>query len=413
MSFKSFREILVKKSMGNNLLIDLIHSIDEDFLVDKVSETLEKMARAGNNASGPVAHFANESTMNEINFLRDALAHHISRHKAALRAGNREVADKHLDKIMPLMHLANKLKGLSKGKIDFDTVSVRPWEMNYSGVGKNNETQGFGRRPNRTANRLKNPTAVPDYRYLEMAPHGEHADVVKGRITDEGGYPFEKIQLGSPSAVKNKKAYLHLSEPEKNTGSFVSHEFDHHPIMGIMENLVNEDKMTDAMKHDYIKQLHGWNASPMATRLLDRIASDTEKSPERGEEGHINSVQPEHHFKGLELINQPHKSESASATTTEVRPQSSAPSQAPNLDDVLKQFKIAPMSSSSSATGEKQPQQAVSSKSTSAPDLHATLAALGIPPIKETPAAAPAAAATAAVPKISAGSKIDYSKQNK
>ncbi len=105
---KSFRELLLKKADGNPTLQTIIDVMKDDLIANKVIESLEKMARPqasmGRSANAAVTAFGNQMKNKDVEMMRDALSHHVSHYKSALKNGQREIADKHLNQIIPLMH---------------------------------------------------------------------------------------------------------------------------------------------------------------------------------------------------------------------------------------------------------------------------------------------------------------------
>lgn len=315
MELKSFRELLLKKAVDNPTLQTIIDVMKDEIIAEKVLESLEKMARPqasmGRSANAAVTAFGNQMKNKDVEMMRDALAHHVSHYKAALKNGNREVADKHLNKIVPMMHLAGKAAAHSNGQLGLDYVPLEPWETNYTtperiaegaerGVaGKLKEgTKGLRRRPNPGA-KSDNPRAVRDYRYLEMKPHEEHADTA--RSPHKGGYPFEEIQLGNPAKIDSKEAYLHLHDPGKQD-AYVPHPFDEHPIHKLADH--PQDKMQPEHAEDFANKMQDWHNSEHNTKWMQKIkeahAADPEGFKSRGK------VKAPHFFSDVPLLHQPH-----------------------------------------------------------------------------------------------------------
>lgn len=248
MELKSFREILLKKADDDSYLHTLIKYAKDEFIADEVIEALRKMAEPsaamGRGANHAVTTYAAGMKPAHVEQLRDALGHHVSHYKAALQAHHaakdpkeaakmRGIADQHLNKIVPLMHLAGRASKHSGGNLTLDYPTMTPWETNYTTPerlpnGKLKEgTKDLGRRPSPNANRSKNPRGVPDYRYLEMPPHPEHQG--SGKMAHTGAYPFEDIQLGTPGKRDTNQAYL-PTEDIKDKKEYTPHPFDAHPV---------------------------------------------------------------------------------------------------------------------------------------------------------------------------------------
>lgn len=315
MELKSFRELLLKKAADNPTLQTLIDVMKEEMIASKVIESLEKMAKPqasmGRSANAAVTAFGNQMKNKDVEMMRDALSHHVSHYKSALKNGQRDIADQHLNKIIPLMHLAGKAGAHSNGQLGLDYVPLEPWETNYTtperiqegaerGVpGKLKEgTKGLRRRLNSTS-REKNPRSVPDYRYLEMKPHEEHSDTK--RSPHKGGYPWEEVQIGNPAKIDAKEAYLHLQDVGKQD-AFVPHPFDEHPIHEVADIPQNSLKQEDM---DSIAQkMQDWHNSEHNAKWMQGVkqlhASNPEAFKSRGK------TKPGHFHEGLKLLRQPH-----------------------------------------------------------------------------------------------------------
>lgn len=309
MELKSFRDLLLKKAVNDPTLQTIIDVMRDELIVEKVLESLEKMARPqasmGRSANAGITAFGNQLKNKDVEMMRDALAHHINHYRSALQHGKREIADKHLEKIIPMMHLAARSGAHSNGQLGLDYVPLEPWETNYTTTERRPETgklkegtKGLRRRLN-SASRDKNPRSVPDYRYLEMAPHAEHADSKKS--VHKGGYPFEEIQLGNPAKIDAKEAYLHLHDVGPQD-EFVAHPFDEHPIHEIAEQ--KQDSLTPEQLQDFAQKMQQWHGSEHNAKWMEGVKQLHAKDPEafkaRGK------TKPGHHYEGINLLQQPH-----------------------------------------------------------------------------------------------------------
>lgn len=310
MELKGFRELLLKKAANDPTLQTLIDVMKDDLIAEKVIESLEKMARPqasmGRSANAAITSYGNQLKNKDVEMMRDALAHHINHYRAALKAGKRDVADQHLNKIIPMMHLAARAGAHSGGQLGLDYVPLEPWETNYTTTERRPETgklkegtKGLRRRLN-SVSRDKNPRSVSDYRYLEMAPHEEHSDTKKS--PHKGGYPFEEIQLGNPAKIDAKEAYLHLHDVDPQD-KFTPHPFDEHPIHEFAEG--KQDSLTPEQMEDFAQKMTGWHGSEHNAKWMQSVkdlhAKDPEAFKNRGK------TKPGHHFEGLDLLPQPHK----------------------------------------------------------------------------------------------------------
>jgi hypothetical protein len=313
MELKSFRELLLKKAADNPTLQTIIDVMKDDLIAEKVIESLEKMARPqasmGRSANAAITAFGNQMKNKDVEMMRDALSHHINHYRAALKAGKREVADQHLNKIIPMMHLAARAASHSGGQLGLDYIPLEPWETNYTTTERRPETgklkegtKGLRRRLN-SVSRDKNPRSVPDYRYLEMAPHEEHADSKKS--PHKGGYPFEEIQIGNPAKIDAKEAYLDLRDVDPQD-KFTPHPFDEHPIHELAEE--KQDSLRPEHMEDFAKKMADWHTSEHNAKWMQSVKDLHAKNPiafkERGKK------KPAHHYEGIDLLPQPHKAKS-------------------------------------------------------------------------------------------------------
>jgi hypothetical protein len=334
MELESFKELLLKKAADNTTMQTIIGSMDDDIFLEFVMESLEKMAgehsNSGHRANAAVTAFAKTLDDTQIDRLRDALSHHASHYKSALKNGNRALADQHLSKLVHMMHFVNKLEKHSDQRIGLRYPSLRPWEQNYTtnlsreeahkhGLRKDppdpnkdphkphEGTQGLNRRP--SGSRNNNPFAVPDYRYLEMPPHPGHKDA---DVTDTGGYPFEKIQVGDKDTLDNKKqGFINIDDSIPTQDKYVPHIYDHHPVIKVVEKKWKQDDFAPHAE-EYEKDLEKWNAHLDQGKHEADIEAAYTKNPEeflaRGTkpskhffEGHPLLEQPDHvHLKGHE-----------------------------------------------------------------------------------------------------------------
>jgi hypothetical protein len=314
MELKSFRELLLKKAANDPTLQTLIDVMKDDLIAEKVIESLEKMARPqasmGRSANAAITAYGNQLKNKDVEMMRDALAHHVNHYRSALQHGKREIADQHLSKIIPMMHLAARAGAHSGGQLGLDYVPLEPWETNYTTTERRPETgklkegtKGLRRRLN-SVSRDKNPRSVSDYRYLEMAPHEEHNDSKKS--PHKGGYPFEEIQLGNPAKIDAKEAYLHLHDVGPQD-AFVAHPFDEHPVHSYAEE--KQDSLSPEHMNQFAQQMIDWHNSEHNAKWMEGVKQLHAKDPEgfkaRGKK------KAAHHFEGLKLLDQPHKAKPA------------------------------------------------------------------------------------------------------
>ena len=310
MELKGFRELLLKKLeiTENSYLQDFVRYAKDDLIAERVLESLEKMAQPsaamGRGANSALTAYGGQLTKTDIEQLKDALAHHISHYRGALKAGNRDAADKHLNKIIPLMHTIGRVSKHSGGKLALDYRSTTPWESNYTTLERhphNNKlkegTKDLGRRPKKT--REGSSRGVPDYRYLEMPPHAGHADT-GGLSLPESGYPFEEIQVGSPADIDAGKAWLPI-EDVGDVKEFKPHPFDSHPVHQHADD--PEHERSPEVKEKFAQDLAGWkNSEPHKEWLAlqkQKYQQDPEGYKARG------AQKPGHFWQDISLQAQP------------------------------------------------------------------------------------------------------------
>lgn len=222
MKIEGFKELLLKKADENPNLQLLIKYMRDEYLIDHVSESLEKMAAiySRKNPNAAIMHMGTHmDPETEGDMIYDALSHHASHYKAALKNNKDNIADSHMKKIFQIMHMTDKMTrdGLndhSHGKLKVEAVDPKPWER--AGYTKKNEktgkfstdTKGWGRHGS-------------DYSWLRDKPHDSY-----DKETDIHGhkdaYPLEHIKVNG--------RYIDIDDVD-HTGKHESHPFDHHPIM--------------------------------------------------------------------------------------------------------------------------------------------------------------------------------------
>lgn len=221
MKLDNFKKLLNKKAEDNPNLQLLIKYMRDEYLVDHVVESLNKMARSysNKNANAAIMHFGTHmDPETEGNMIRDALSHHASHYKAALNSGDEKLADQHMKKIFQIMHMSEKLTrdGLtdhSGGKLKVEAIDPKPWERSgYSNVNDkgrfNTDTKGWSR-------------ASGNYSWLRGGPHESYGKETEAHGHKES-YPLNQIKVNGK--------YLHIDDVEP-TKEYVPHEFDTHPIM--------------------------------------------------------------------------------------------------------------------------------------------------------------------------------------
>lgn len=317
MELDSFKAILLRKADGNNSLHSLIVNIEEDTLVDSVVEALNKMATegTGRKANGAITSFGQHMDLTDKTQLRDAIGHHLSHYKAALKAHHatpagpekakmRTIADQHLEHVIPLMHLAARTAAHSKGQLAISHPELSPWETNYTTLTRNSKGDGplrdpklLNARPSKRAVRTPGSTGMPDYQYLEMPPHPGHPGNAK--MPHTGGYPWEEVQVGSPAEIDAKKAYLHIEDvPDKK--EYTPHEFDQHPIRAVADT--SGSHMTDEASAKYADDVNNWRDSEPHAKWQEKEEKKYEADPQAYETR--GQTKPSPFYEGIPLKQQ-------------------------------------------------------------------------------------------------------------
>lgn len=271
MKLDNFKELLIKKAEDNSDLKILIKYMRDDFLLEHVMESLEKMAASHSkkNPNAAIMHFGTHmDPETEGGMIHDALSHHASQYKAALNSGNKNLANSHMGKIFKIMHMADKmtrdgLQDHSGGKLKIESVDPKPWERagypNKNAQGKfSTDTKGWARQGS-------------DYSWLAGAPHEAYS-----KETDmhghKGAYPLEEIKVNGK--------YLDIDPNADTSKGHVEHPFDQHPIMSYYST---SPKDHDEAKHnDYIGAHEAYQDSEHMNNYFNKLDSMGDKLESRG-----------------------------------------------------------------------------------------------------------------------------------
>ena len=235
MELDNFKELLLRKSADNEDLQLLIKYIKDDYLVDHVVESLEKMAASDANrkTNSAVKHFGTHMDEHvEGEMIHDQLSHHASHYKAALKAGEKDVADQHMKKIFNTMYMLQKVTRDGKenhtdGKLTASAVDPKPWEENLK-HDKTSDTYGWKEdRTNwdhmRQAPHAGRPNQLDDDGNIKKKyKKDRYLGEIKGHGHDKS-YPLEEIKI-------NDK-HIHIDDDIEHSGKFEEHSFDSHPII--------------------------------------------------------------------------------------------------------------------------------------------------------------------------------------
>lgn len=227
MKLDNFKELLLKKSVDNENLQLLIKYMRDDYLVDHVVESLEKMAASYSkkNPNASVKHFANNMNNFKSGMIHDALSHHASHYKAALNTGDTKAADDHMRQIFKTMHMVDKftkdgINDHSGGRLKISAVDPKPWERSGYTSTTNKKGEDTGKFVTDTQGWKRHGSSI-NYDWLRNKPHDSYKDEVS-RHGHNKAYPLEEIKVNGK--------YISVDDKIEHSGEFAPHPFDSHPI---------------------------------------------------------------------------------------------------------------------------------------------------------------------------------------
>jgi len=277
MKLENFRELLIKKA-GDPSLENLIAFIKEDILAEMVVESLEKMARArhkGDSANLATRHFAMEmDPETEPHMIHDALSHHASRYKAALKSGRSDLANQHAKQVFRLVDLADQAQKHSQGKLHVEAVSPHAWERNAKTKQFTHDDEPV-KKGNKKPGQFVTDTKGwryrgSDYGFLSKAPHGSYENEVR-RHGHDRAYPMEHIRINGK--------YVDVQDiPADQLKGFESHPFDHHPIMSHFEDPASKRSEADDLR--YVQEHDAYGSSPHMDKHFANHEAMEQANPE-------------------------------------------------------------------------------------------------------------------------------------
>lgn len=241
MSLQNFRDLLLEKA-NDPSVCDLIKSFTDAELNSLLVDALEKSRSSfkGADAGYAIKKFGADFNEGIDTLARDALSHHASRYKAALKANRPDIANKHMDKYMQTLNVLDKASPHSDGNIKVHYVDPKPWERNVYQERKKDDPTSFS-----TDTRGLNRTGAKWHEALTRAPHEAYSSEIEGHGYAKA-YPLEKNKV-------NDK-YIHIKDIDPSTiSSFEGHPFDEHPVFKYMstpKNLTAEQHAERNMRHD-------------------------------------------------------------------------------------------------------------------------------------------------------------------
>lgn len=280
MSLVGLRELLLRKTVDNNVKSFIDHMSDEK-LMSYIVESIEQLEKAGGSANkgknlnSSVNTWLSTANHTDMDLAREALGHHASHYKAALNAGNKDIANQHMRKFFDTMHLLDRASTAKSPTGDkhkmapkVEAVHPAPWE--YS---KYPEAKGWGRS-------ASTQPGAEGYSYLQEAPHpGKaheikiHQDKHKDKGIDfTGAYPIEHVKI-------NDK-HIPVSDVDYK-GKFESHPFDSHPALSTHK--VKPSNYSEDTHDWFLNQLDDWDMKDDVAESKAKYAQMKEESPEEYE----------------------------------------------------------------------------------------------------------------------------------
>jgi len=289
MFLESFRDLLNKKIVNQELKKTLLNTTDS-ILIDHVIETLEKMARHARQSakenislSNFVSQMDPDTDHAEAHFIRDAMGHHASHYKAALQAGNQDLANTHAKEFIKLGHLAHKIERIDPSKMKFDTIDLQPWQATRSDLFSDpHKTSGVDLTGWRCHKKMK---GGKDFSWLQNPPHASRSNEIFSKphetMTNPDGtvehrfhndaFPMEHVKI-------NGKHIPIDDDIDVSHGHFTPHSFDMHPIMSVFDESASTH--TPEKASSYQDRLSKFHDSVWGKNLLAKLGEFI--SPEHG-----------------------------------------------------------------------------------------------------------------------------------
>lgn len=282
MELKSFRDLLEKKIVDFDLRKTLSNTTDST-LIDYVIETLEKMARHSNQSakenislSNFVSQMDPDTDHAEAHFIRDAMGHHASHYKAALKANNQELANSHAKEFIKLGHLAHKIERIDPSRLKFDTVDLQPWQATRPDLFADpHKTSGVDLTGWRSHKKMK---GGKDYSWLKNPPHQSRSNEIFSKpyktITNPDGtiehhfhneaFPMEHVKINGKHIPIDENVDI-------SHGFFMPHSFDTHPIMSVFDESASNHSPDKASA--YQEKLSKFHDSTHGQNLLAKLGN--------------------------------------------------------------------------------------------------------------------------------------------
>lgn len=271
MKLDSFKEILLKKSVDNTSLQSFIFHMKDDYLIDYVYESLQKMSANKGGHRRPntaLLSFAKTIKPGHVDMIHDALSHHATKYKSALKAqkaflaaGDNKsakqasnVANTHMGRFFKTVHMIHKIahdankNHTPDRSLSISVVDPKPWERhNYLNLGKKGVTDPY-KQDYYASDTEGWKRELSDYSWLQKEPHHSYVKEIHGH-GHSGAYPLEETKIDGK--------HIDIDDNDKYTGKYTPHAFDSHPVLDIFktpsEKLSGQDAvkfMMDSMNFD-------------------------------------------------------------------------------------------------------------------------------------------------------------------
>lgn len=272
MKLEGLRQVLLRKTHDDSYLNTLIQHMSDEKLTEYVVESLSKMAQKkdflGSHANHAEREFASKMDSDvEGAMLHDALSHHASKYRAALKAGRDDLATNHARQFRKLVSLGLRAQNHSNGQLNIEAPDIKPWERNAYTATKDGET-GHQQKHYNTATKGFH-TKAAGHDWMRKPPHWSYKGDPTAEKYKDQPYPMHDVKVNGK--------YLHIEDHEP-ISDYQPHEFDSHPVMAHVNR--SDLHIKDEDRQKYIDEHHGWEEHPHALSWAERHEKMAEEDPE-------------------------------------------------------------------------------------------------------------------------------------
>lgn len=265
MKLSGLRELLLKKTNCDPYTHTLIKHMSDEKLQEYVLESLEKMAHKrdflGSHANHAEREFASKMDADvEGAMLRDAIGHHASHYKAALKSGNDNLATKHAKQLRRLVSLGLRAQNHSDGELQIEAPDIKPWERNaYTKLKEKYADGGHQQKHYSTATKGFH-TKAGGHDWMRKPPHWSYEGDQSYTKYKDQAYPLRDIKVNGK--------YIHIDHDIESPGEYTPHEFDNHPVVGLTG--AGDHTLTPEKRAKFLEAFHAFEESDHAKSWLDR-----------------------------------------------------------------------------------------------------------------------------------------------